>query len=47
MSEHKAGTHKEWLAARTGLLEREKELTRQGGEAGGQAGLARNCAAHR
>jgi predicted dithiol-disulfide oxidoreductase (DUF899 family) len=28
MSEHKVGTREEWLAARTGLLEREKELTR-------------------
>jgi predicted dithiol-disulfide oxidoreductase (DUF899 family) len=29
MSEHKVGTRKEWLAARKGLLERKKELTRR------------------
>ena len=28
MGEHKVGTREEWLAARRGLLEREKELTR-------------------
>jgi predicted dithiol-disulfide oxidoreductase (DUF899 family) len=30
MTEHKTGTREEWLAARNELLEREKELTRQG-----------------
>jgi hypothetical protein len=28
LTEHKVGTREEWLAARRGLLEREKELTR-------------------
>jgi predicted dithiol-disulfide oxidoreductase (DUF899 family) len=32
MSEHKVGTREEWLAARTGLLEREKKLTRRSDE---------------
>jgi predicted dithiol-disulfide oxidoreductase (DUF899 family) len=32
MPEHKIGTREEWLAARTALLEREKELTRRGDE---------------
>jgi predicted dithiol-disulfide oxidoreductase (DUF899 family) len=32
MTEHQVGTQEEWLAARTALLEREKELTRQGDE---------------
>ncbi len=32
MSEHKVGTREEWLAARKGLLEREKELTRRSDE---------------
>jgi predicted dithiol-disulfide oxidoreductase (DUF899 family) len=30
MTAHKTGTREEWLAARTALLAREKELTRQG-----------------
>jgi predicted dithiol-disulfide oxidoreductase (DUF899 family) len=29
MTEHKVGTHEEWLAARNALLEREKDLTRR------------------
>jgi predicted dithiol-disulfide oxidoreductase (DUF899 family) len=32
MTEHKAGTREEWLAARKELLEREKELTRRSDE---------------
>jgi predicted dithiol-disulfide oxidoreductase (DUF899 family) len=32
MSPHKVGTREEWLAARTAMLEREKELTRQSDE---------------
>jgi predicted dithiol-disulfide oxidoreductase (DUF899 family) len=32
MTDHKAGTHEEWLAARLELLEAEKALTRQGDE---------------
>ena len=32
MTEHKTGTHEEWLAARLQLLEAEKELTRRGDE---------------
>src|SRR5688500_2146944 len=32
MTQHKVGTREEWLAARTGLLEREKELTRRSDE---------------
>jgi predicted dithiol-disulfide oxidoreductase (DUF899 family) len=32
MTDHKTGTREEWLAARAGLLEREKELTRMGDE---------------
>jgi predicted dithiol-disulfide oxidoreductase (DUF899 family) len=32
MSEHKVGTREEWLVARKGLLEREKELTRRSDE---------------
>jgi predicted dithiol-disulfide oxidoreductase (DUF899 family) len=32
VSEHKIGTREEWLAARTALLEREKELTRRSDE---------------
>jgi predicted dithiol-disulfide oxidoreductase (DUF899 family) len=32
MTDHKVGTREEWLAARTALLEREKELTRRGDE---------------
>src|SRR5205809_1368108 len=32
MTEHKIGTHEEWLAARNSLLEREKELTRRNDE---------------
>src|SRR5215211_757621 len=32
MSKHKVGTREEWLAARKGLLEREKELTRRSDE---------------
>jgi predicted dithiol-disulfide oxidoreductase (DUF899 family) len=32
MSDHKVGTREEWLAARKGLLEREKELTRRSDE---------------
>jgi predicted dithiol-disulfide oxidoreductase (DUF899 family) len=32
MTEHTVGTREEWLAARIGLLEREKELTRRGDE---------------
>ena len=29
MTDHKTGTHEEWLAARLQLLEAEKELTRR------------------
>jgi predicted dithiol-disulfide oxidoreductase (DUF899 family) len=32
MPEHAVGTREEWLAARTALLEREKELTRRSDE---------------
>ena len=32
MTSHKFGTHEEWLAARLGLLEAEKELTRRSDE---------------
>jgi predicted dithiol-disulfide oxidoreductase (DUF899 family) len=32
MTQHKVGTREEWLAARKGLLEREKELTRRSDE---------------
>jgi predicted dithiol-disulfide oxidoreductase (DUF899 family) len=32
MSQFKVGTHDEWLAARTALLEREKEVTQRGDE---------------
>jgi predicted dithiol-disulfide oxidoreductase (DUF899 family) len=32
MTDHKIGTHEEWLAARADLLEREKQLTRMGDE---------------
>ena len=32
MTDHKVGTPEEWLAARTELLEREKELTRRSAE---------------
>src|SRR5262249_24788 len=32
MTKHMTGTRKEWLAARLGLLEAEKELTRRGDE---------------
>jgi predicted dithiol-disulfide oxidoreductase (DUF899 family) len=32
LPEHRVGTREEWLAARTGLLEREKELTRRSDE---------------
>src|SRR5205823_4425985 len=32
MTEHKIGTHEEWLAARDELLKEEKELTRRGDE---------------
>ena len=32
MSDHKTGTHEEWLAARLELLEAEKQLTRQSDE---------------
>jgi len=32
MTDHKTGTHEEWLAARLKLLEAEKELTRHGDE---------------
>src|SRR5438132_110139 len=32
MTDHKTGTHKEWLAARLELLEAEKEVTRRGDE---------------
>jgi predicted dithiol-disulfide oxidoreductase (DUF899 family) len=32
MTDHKTGTHEEWLAARLELLEAEKELTRRGDE---------------
>ncbi len=32
MTDHKTGSHKEWLAARLELLEAEKELTRRGDE---------------
>src|SRR5919109_712957 len=32
MSHHRVGTREEWLAARVGLLEREKELTRRSDE---------------
>jgi len=32
MTEHKTGTHDEWLAARAALLEREKQHTRMGDE---------------
>src|ERR1700735_5618302 len=32
MTDHKTGTRDEWLAARLGLLEEEKELTRRGDE---------------
>ncbi len=32
MTPHRTGTRQEWLAARTNLLEREKELTRRGDE---------------
>jgi predicted dithiol-disulfide oxidoreductase (DUF899 family) len=32
MTEHKVGSREEWLAARTALLEREKELTRRSDE---------------
>src|ERR1700735_511273 len=32
MTDHKTGTREEWLAARLGLLEEEKELTRGGDE---------------
>jgi predicted dithiol-disulfide oxidoreductase (DUF899 family) len=32
MTQHKVGTREEWLAARKGLLEREKELTRMSDE---------------
>jgi predicted dithiol-disulfide oxidoreductase (DUF899 family) len=32
MTQHRVGTREEWLAARTGLLEREKELTRRSDE---------------
>src|SRR6202046_317633 len=32
MTDHKTGTREEWLAARLGLLEEEKELTRRGDE---------------
>jgi predicted dithiol-disulfide oxidoreductase (DUF899 family) len=32
MTDYKVGTRAEWLAARAGLLEREKELTRMGDE---------------
>ena len=32
MTDHKIGTHEEWLAARSSLLEREKELTRRNDE---------------
>jgi predicted dithiol-disulfide oxidoreductase (DUF899 family) len=32
MTKHKTGTREEWLAARLGLLEAEKELTRRGDE---------------
>jgi predicted dithiol-disulfide oxidoreductase (DUF899 family) len=32
MTDHKIGTHEEWLAARNSLLEREKELTRRNDE---------------
>src|SRR5687767_3049603 len=32
MTEHKVGTREEWLVARKGLLEREKELTRRSDE---------------
>jgi predicted dithiol-disulfide oxidoreductase (DUF899 family) len=32
MTKHKTGTHDEWLAARLGLLEAEKELTRRSDE---------------
>jgi predicted dithiol-disulfide oxidoreductase (DUF899 family) len=32
MAEHQTGTREEWLEARTALLEREKELTRQSDE---------------
>jgi predicted dithiol-disulfide oxidoreductase (DUF899 family) len=28
MTSHKTGTHEQWLAARNGLLAKEKELTR-------------------
>ena len=32
MTKHMTGTRKEWLAARLGLLEAEKELTRRSDE---------------
>src|SRR5450759_3961359 len=32
MAKHRTGTREEWLSARTALLSREKELTRQGDE---------------
>jgi predicted dithiol-disulfide oxidoreductase (DUF899 family) len=32
MTKHMTGTHEEWLAARLGLLEAEKELTRRSDE---------------
>src|SRR4051812_34429388 len=32
MTEHRTGTREEWLAARMGLLQAEKELTRRGDE---------------
>jgi predicted dithiol-disulfide oxidoreductase (DUF899 family) len=32
MPQHKVGTHEDWLGARLELLEREKELTREGDE---------------
>ena len=38
MTNHKAGTHEEWLAARLELIKAEKELTRRGESGAAAAG---------
>ncbi len=47
MSDHRFGTREEWLAARLGLLEAEKALTRRSDEHEDAAGAPWGCSIER